>query len=131
MSDTIMRKSYTVVCVRTTGQPMELQTVSDYAAAVNSAKEALTNSKNTEVRVVENKYDSATRKDKKQIVKILTPESNGSGRSGGSSSRRSTKGSQGVSREVANQATKGIVYIVIAVTVLILLGGILVPIAMR
>ncbi len=128
MSDTIMRKSYTVVCVRTTGQPMELQTVSDYAAAVNSAKEALTNSKNTEVRVVENKYDSATRKDKKQIVKILTPESNGSG---GSSARRNTKGSPSVAREVANQATKGIVYIVIAVTVLILLGGILVPIAMR
>ena len=128
MSDTIMRKSYTVVCVRTTGQPMELQTVSDYAAALNAAKEALTNSKNTEVRVVENKYDSATRKDKKQIVKILTPESTGSG---GSSARRNTKGSQGVSREVANQATKGIVYIVIAVTVLILLGGILVPIAMR
>lgn len=129
MSDAIMRKSYTVVCIRTTGKPMELQTVPNYATAVQSAKEALANSKNTEVRVVENNYDSATRKDKKHIVKILTSETTGSGMT---SRRRNTKGAtSGMSHEVANQASKGISYIVIAATVLVILGGIIVPFAMR
>lgn len=130
MSDAIMKKSYTVVCVRSTGQQMELETVSDYTAAINSAKEALTNKNNTEVRVIESKYDQATRKDKKQVVKILTPES--SGNSGGMSSAAQSSGRKpGISREVANQATKGIINIVIAVTVLVLLAGIMIPLMTR
>ncbi len=130
MSDAIMKKSYTVVCVRSTGQQMELETVSDYSAAINSAKEALANKNNTEVRVIESKYDQATRKDKKQVVKILTPESSGS--SGGASSAAQSSGRKpGVSREVANQATKGIINIVIAVTVLVLLVGIMIPLMTR
>lgn len=130
MSDAIMKKSYTVVCVRSTGQQMELETVSDYSAAINSAKEALANKNNTEVRVIESKYDQATRKDKKQVVKILTPESSGS--SGGASSTTQSSGRKpGVSREVANQATKGIINIVIAVTVLVLLAGIMIPLMTR
>lgn len=130
MSDAIMKKSYTVVCVRSTGQQMELETVSDYAAAINSAKEALTNKNNTEVRVVESKYDQATRKDKKQVIKILTPESSGSA-GGASSGARAAGQRPGVSREVANQATKGIINIVIAVTVLVLLAGIIIPLITR
>lgn len=131
MSDAIMKKSYTVMCVRSTGQQMELETVSDYAAAVNSAKEALTNAKNTEIRVIENKYDQATRKDKKQVVKILTRESKqGASGSGSSGVRRGPK-KPAVTREVANQATKGIINIVIAITVLVLLAGIMVPLIMR
>lgn len=127
MTDTALSKSYTVVCVRKTGQQMELETVSDYSTALNSAKDAIQNKSNSEVRVVENKYDPATRKDKKQVVKILTPES--AGQVGGAK-RRSTQ-SPGVSRETAKQATKSIINIVIAVTVLILLAGIMIPLAMR
>lgn len=123
MSDAIMRKSFTVVCVRTTGQPMELETLPDYAAALNLAKEALTNNKNTEVRVVENNYDSASRKDKKQVVKILVSEAAGSG---GSGARNMSKAKRPVSREVANKATKSIIYLVMAVTVMIILVGIIV-----
>ncbi|MEQ8285151.1 hypothetical protein [Thalassospira sp.] len=130
MSDAIMRKSYTVICVRTTGQQMELETVSDYAAAINSAKEALTNKSNTEVRVVESKYDQATRKDKKQVVKILTAENTG-GKSGATTGSRANKNGPSVTREVAKQASKSIINIVIALTVLILLAGLIIPLMSR
>jgi preprotein translocase subunit SecF len=130
MSDAIMKKSYTVVCVRSTGQPMELETVSDYTAAINSAKEALTNKNNTEVRVIESKYDQATRKDKKQVVKVLTAENAGNPGGAAAGTKRGTN-KPGVSREVANQATKSIINIVIAVTVLVLLAGVMVPLIMR
>ena len=129
MSDAIMRKSYTVVCVRATGQQMDLQTVSDYGAALNSAKEALTNKNNTEVRIVESKYDQASRKDKKQVIKILTAES-ASGSSGGSGAR-ARKANPGISRETANQASKSVINIVIAITVLVLLAGIMIPLINR
>ncbi|NIY74460.1 hypothetical protein HED22_02270 [Thalassospira sp. HF15] len=127
MSDAVLRKSYTVVCQRTSGQSMELEPVSSYGAALSSAKEAITNKRNSEVRIVENKYDQATSKDKKQVIKILKPES--AGGSGGTMHRGSAR--PVVTREVANKATKGIINIVIAVTVLILLAGIMVPLAMR
>jgi len=121
-----MRKSYTVVCVRTTGKSMDLETVADYMAAMNSAKEALTNKNNIEVRIVESKYDPATRKDKKQVIKILTADKpNGGGAS------RANKNKPAVTREVANQATKSLINIVIAITVLVLLAGVLVPLMMR
>ncbi|KJE35445.1 hypothetical protein UF64_12670 [Thalassospira sp. HJ] len=127
MSNAVMSKSYTVVCMRTSGQQMELEPVSDYSSALNSAKEAIGNKNTTEVRIVENKYDQATRKDKKQVIKILTPES--AGVAGGSTRRRAQN--PGMTRETANRATKGIINIVIAVTVLILLAGIMIPLAMR
>ncbi|MBX2830731.1 MAG: hypothetical protein KTR23_06090 [Rhodospirillales bacterium] len=128
MSDAIMRKSYTVVCVRTTGNPMDLETVTDYMAAMNSAKAALTNKNNVEVRIVENKYDQATRRDKKQVIKILTADkASGAGATGS----RANKNKPAVTREVANQATKSLINIVIAITVLVLLAGVLVPLMMR
>ncbi len=127
MSNAVMRKSYTVVCQRTTGQLMELETVSDYTAALNTAKEAIANKSNTEIRIVENKYDQASRRDKKQVVKILTAESNSGSR--GSAGRAGQR--PGVTRETANQASKGIINIVIAVTVLVLLAGIMIPLIMR
>lgn len=106
---------------------MEMEPVSDYGAALSSAKEAITNKRNLEVRIVENKYDQAARKDKKQVIKILRPES--SGGSGGTVRQGSE--TPVVTREIANRATKGIINIVIAVTVLILLAGIMLPLAMR
>jgi len=124
MTGSALSKSYTVVCMRKTGQLMELQTVPEYSAAINSAKEAIKSKSNSEVRIVENKYDDATRKEKKQVIKILTPES------AGGSSGRSAK-TPVVTRETANQATKGFISLVIAVTVLILLAGIMIPLAMR
>lgn len=127
MTDTTLSKSYTVVCLRKTGPQMELETVPEYSTALNSAKNAIQNKSNAEVRIVENKYDDATRKDKKQVIKILTPENAGVA---SGTTRRSAQ-SPGVSREVAKQATKGIINIVIAITVLILLAGIMVPLAMR
>jgi hypothetical protein len=110
--------------MRKTGQLMELQTVNEYSAAINSAKEAIKSKSNSEVRIVENKYDETTRKEKKQVIKILTPES------AGGSSGRSAKNPV-VTRETANQATKGFISLVLAVTVLILLAGIMIPLAMR
>ena len=130
MSDAIMRKSYTVVCVRSTGQQMDLATLSDYTSALNSAKEALTNKNNTEVRIIESKYDQASRKDKKQVVKILTAESAGSPATGARSTRNG-KAKSGVSRETANRATKSVINIVIAITVLVLLAGIMIPLINR
>jgi hypothetical protein len=127
MSQAVMRKSYTVVCVRTTGKQMELETVSDYNAALTAAKSAIENKSNSEVRIVENKYDQSTRKDKKQVIKILTTESGGSS---GASARRAGP-TPAVTRETANRATKSLINIVIAVTVLILLAGLLIPRAMR
>ncbi|MDG4720973.1 MULTISPECIES: hypothetical protein [Thalassospira] len=130
MSDAIMRKSYTVVCVRSTGQQMDLATLSDYTSALNSAKEALTNKNNTEVRIVESKYDQASRKDKKQVIKILTAESSDSS-TGASRATRNGRTNQGISRETANRASKGIINIVIAITVLVLLAGIMIPMITR
>ena len=130
MSDAIMRKSYTVVCVRSTGQQMDLATLSDYTSALNSAKEALTNKNNTEVRIVESKYDQASRKDKKQVIKILTAESSDSS-AGPSRASRNGRANQGISRETANRASKGIINIVIAITVLVLLAGIMIPMITR
>ncbi|WP_341363988.1 hypothetical protein P8T57_18690 [Thalassospira sp. SN3W] len=128
MPDAVLRKSYTVVVVRSTGQQMDLETLSDYQSAINSAKNALTNNNNSEVRVVENKYDDATKRDKKQVVKILTRQESGTGNGGTAKSR--AKGS-GVSHEVANQFSKGIVNIVLAITVLVLLAGIIIPLMNR
>ncbi|UKV16455.1 hypothetical protein L6172_09200 [Thalassospiraceae bacterium SW-3-3] len=128
MSDAVMRKSYTVVVVRSTGQQMDLETLSDYQSAINSAKNALTNNNNTEVRVVESKYDDATKRDKKQVVKILTREDSSAGNSGTSKKRVQ---SPGVSREIANQASKSIINIVLAITVLVLLAGIIIPLMSR
>ena len=106
---------------------MELEPVSDYSSALKTAKDAISSKGNSEVRIVENKYDQDTRKEKKQVIKILTSENAGGalGASGRSSQSR------GMTRETANKATKGIINIVIAVTVLILLIGIMVPLAMR
>ena len=129
MSDAIMRKSFTVVCVRTTGEERELETVPDFNAAVNTAKEALTNKKNSEVRVVENNYDSATRKDKKQVVKIFVAETSRSSGSHGSGARRKPGHSntpRPMSREVANKASKSIAYLVMAATVMVVLIAIIV-----
>ncbi|HBN48249.1 MAG: hypothetical protein GYB52_17065 [Rhodospirillales bacterium] len=128
MPDAVLRKSYTVVVVRSTGQQMDLETLSDYQSAINSAKNALTNNNNSEVRVVENKYDDATKRDKKQVVKILTRQESGAGN--GSAAKSRAKDS-GVSHEVANQFSKGIVNIVLAITVLVLLAGIVIPLMNR
>ena len=128
MPDAVLRKSYTVVVVRSTGQQMDLETLSDYQSAINSAKNALTNNNNSEVRVVENKYDDATKRDKKQVVKILTRQKSGAGNGGAAKSRAKDSG---VSHEVANQFSKGIVNIVLAITVLVLLAGIVIPLMNR
>ena len=128
MPDAVLRKSYTVVVVRSTGQQMDLETLSDYQSAINSAKNALTNNNNSEVSVVENKYDDATKRDKKQVVKILTRQESGAGN--GSAAKSRAKDS-GVSHEVANQFSKGIVNIVLAITVLVLLAGIVIPLMNR
>ncbi|WP_417833769.1 hypothetical protein [Thalassospira xiamenensis] len=128
MPDAVLRKSYTVVVVRSTGQQMDLETLSDYQSAINSAKNALTNNNNSEVHVVENKYDDATKRDKKQVVKILTRQESGAGN--GSAAKSRAKDS-GVSHEVANQFSKGIVNIVLAITVLVLLAGIVIPLMNR
>ncbi|KZB68157.1 hypothetical protein AUP42_11895 [Thalassospira lucentensis] len=128
MPDAVMRKSYTVVVVRSTGQQMDLETLSDYQSAINSAKNALTNNNNTEVRVVESKYDDATKRDKKQVVKILTRQESGTGNGGTAKSRSKNSG---VSHDVASQFSKGIVNIVLAITVLVLLAGIIVPLMNR
>ena len=128
MPDAVLRKSYTVVVVSSTGQQMDLETLSDYQSAINSAKNALTNNNNSEVRVVENKYDDATKRDKKQVVKILTRQESGAGN--GSAAKSRAKDS-GVSHEVANQFSKGIVNIVLAITVLVLLAGIVIPLMNR
>ena len=125
MTESATSKSYTVLCMRKTGQLMELQTVKEYSAAMSSAKEALKSKSNSEVRIVENKYDEATRKEKKLVIKILTPENIGA-----ASDARSSKNPI-VTRETANQATKSLINLVIAVTVLILLAGIMIPLAMR
>ncbi|RCK46783.1 hypothetical protein TH30_09365 [Thalassospira profundimaris] len=130
MSDAIMRKSYTVVCIRSTGQQMDLETVADYNAAMNSAKEALANRNNTEVRIVESKYDQASRKDKKQVIKILTAETGG-GSAGASRNGRKGKANAGMNRETANKASKSVINIVIAITVLVLLAGIMIPLITR
>lgn len=128
MPDAVLRKSYTVVVVRSTGQKMDLETLSDYQSAINSAKNALTNNNNSEVRVVENKYDDATKRDKKQVVKILTRQESSAGNGGAAKSRAKDSG---VSHEVANQFSKGIVNIVLAITVLVLLAGIVIPLMNR
>ncbi|AJD51972.1 MULTISPECIES: hypothetical protein [Thalassospira] len=107
---------------------MDLETLSDYQSAINSAKNALTNNNNSEVRVVENKYDDATKRDKKQVVKILTRQESGAGNGGAAKSRAKDSG---VSHEVANQFSKGIVNIVLAITVLVLLAGIVIPLMNR
>jgi hypothetical protein len=125
-----MRKSYTVVCIRSTGQQMDLATLPDYTSALNSAKEALTNKNNTEVRIIESKYDQASRKDKKQVVKILTPESVGNSR-GESRTTHNNRATSGLSRETINLITKSIINIVIAITVLVLLAGIIIPLINR
>lgn len=127
MTDAALSKSYTVVCLRKTGNLMELEPVSDYSSALKTAKDAISSKGNSEVRIVENKYDQDTRKEKKQVIKILTSEN--AGGATGASGRSSQ--SRGMTRETANKATKGIINIVIAVTVLILLIGIMVPLAMR
>ncbi|WP_404426650.1 hypothetical protein [Thalassospira australica] len=129
MSDAVMRKSYTVAVVRSTGQQMELETVSDYQSAITSAKNALANNNNTEVRVIESKYDDATKRDKKQVVKILTREN--SHGNGGNSASKSRGQKTAVSREAASQASKSIVNIVLAITVLVLLAGIIIPLISR
>jgi len=128
MPDAVLRKSYTVVVVRSTGQQMDLETLSDYQSAINSAKNALINNNNSEVRVVENKYDDATKRDKKQVVKILTRQESGAGNGGAAKSRAKDSG---VSHEVAKQFSKGIVNIVLAITVLVLLAGIVIPLMNR
>ena len=128
MPDAVMRKSYTVVVVRSTGQQMDMETLSDYQSAINSAKNALANNSNTEVRVVESKYDDATKRDKKQVVKILTREDSAAG-SGGTTRKRGKK--PDVSREFANQASKSIINFVLAITVLVLLAGIIIPLMNR
>ncbi|WP_339858051.1 hypothetical protein [Thalassospira alkalitolerans] len=125
MSDAVMRKSYVVVVIRNTGQPMELTKAPDYQTALTAAKDAITNKNNTEVHVVESKYDEANKREKKHIVKILTRENAG----GTSGKARGQK--PAVTREVANQATKSIMNIVIAVTVLVLLAGIMIPLLNR
>ncbi|WP_246832326.1 hypothetical protein [Thalassospira sp. MCCC 1A03138] len=128
MPDAVLRKSYTVVVVRSTGQQIDLETLSNYQSAINSAKNALTINNNSEVRVVENKYDDATKRDKKQVVKILTRQESGAGNGGEAKSRAKDSG---VSHEVANQFSKGIVNIVLAITVLVILAGIIIPLMNR
>lgn len=127
MSNEIMSKSYTVVCQRKSGQTIELETVAGYGDAYNTAKTALANKNNLEVRIVENKYDAATRKDKKQVIKILRPE----GARDTANHRHGSGQTHGISRDVANKATKSIINIVLAATILILLVGVLLPLAMR
>ncbi|MCC9622759.1 hypothetical protein LPB41_13760 [Thalassospira sp. MA62] len=128
MSDDVMRNSYTVVCVRATGNSVNLKTVSDYSEALHAAKQAIALKTNTEVHIVQQKFDPRTYRDKQQVVKILTKENAGMsgpfpGVPGGNKPP--------VSREVANKASQSFIYLVIAITVIILLGGIMVPLAMR
>ena len=124
MSDAAMRKSYSVVCIRSSGRSMEHKTVPDYQSAVKAAKEAVSNKSNPEVHIVENTYDQTTRQDRKKVVKILTHQNAGPV---SSSAKKKTV----VTRETANHATKSVINIVIAVTVLILLIGIMIPLITR
>ena len=120
MSGNTLRKTYTVMVTRTTGNQMELETVQEYGAAMESAKKALDNNNNTEVRVIENKYDDATRKEKKQVVKILNRDNLATSTAG---SARAGAASNALAPEVMSRMTKSIINIALAVTVLILLGG--------
>ncbi len=120
MSGNTLRKTYTVMVTRTTGNQMELETVQEYGAAMESAKKALDNNNNTEVRVIENKYDDATRKEKKQVVKILNRDNLATSTAG---SARAGATSNALAPEVMSRMTKSIINIALAVTVLILLGG--------
>lgn len=122
MSGNPLRKTYTVMVTRTTGNQMELETVQEYGAAMESAKKALDNTNNTEARIVENKYDDATRKEKKQVVKILNRDNVASSTAG---SMRAGTGSNALAPEVMSRMTKSIINISLALTVLILLGGII------
>ncbi|AUG52816.1 hypothetical protein [Thalassospira marina] len=121
MSGNLLRKTYTVMVTRTTGAQMELETASEYAAAMESAKKALDNTNNVEARVVENKYDDATRKEKKQVVKILNRDNLASATSGPA---RHGNGPMVIPPEIVSRATKSVINIALALTVLILLGGI-------
>lgn len=71
MSSQIMKRSYTIIAVRGTGVAMEIDTMASYQDALTCAKEANENKNNVEVRIIENKYDEATKKDKKTLVKLL------------------------------------------------------------
>ncbi|OKH89829.1 hypothetical protein [Thalassospira sp. TSL5-1] len=122
MSENPLRKTYTIMVTRTTGHQMELETVQEYGAAMESAKKALDNTNNTEIRIVENKYDDATRKEKKQVIKILNRDNLASATTG---AVRAGKGSGTLAPEVMSRMTKSIINISLAVTVLILLGGIM------
>ncbi|WP_245835534.1 hypothetical protein [Thalassospira mesophila] len=100
---------------------MELETATEYAAAIAAAKNALANSNNVEARVVENKYDDTTRREKKQVIKILN-QSNLASSAGGA--RASGSGQTVIPPEVVSRTTRAVVNICLAVTVLILLGGV-------
>ncbi|MEQ5774276.1 hypothetical protein J4E05_01955 [Thalassospira sp. NFXS8] len=121
MAGNLLRKTYTVMVTRTTGAQMELETATEYAAAMTSAKNALNNTNNVEARVVENKYDDATRREKKQVVKILNRENLAASQNGTTSSG---SGQMVLPPEIVSRATKSVINIALAVTVLILLGGV-------
>jgi Na+-translocating ferredoxin:NAD+ oxidoreductase RnfC subunit len=122
MSDNMLRKTYTIMVTRTTGAQMELGTATEYAAAMALAKEALNNNNNIEVRVIENKYDDATHREKKQVVKILNRNNLASAQNAVPNSR---SGPKVIPPEVVSRATKSVINIALAFTVLILLGGII------
>ena len=116
----MLRKTYTIMVTRTTGAQMELGTATEYAAAMALAKEALNNNNNIEVRVIENKYDDATHREKKQVVKILNRNNLAS-----NTVPNSRSGPKVIPPEVVSRATKSVINIALAFTVLILLGGII------
>ncbi|MFH1803648.1 MAG: hypothetical protein ABID63_02030 [Pseudomonadota bacterium] len=131
MSKNLLKKSYSVVVIRDAGNQLELETVAEYAQAVSTAKTALESPNNLEVRIVENNYDDATRRDRKQVIKIFNKSNISPQSSTPSPGRAAPQYGTGLKPEVAQRATKGIVYIVIAVTILILIIGIMLPMITR
>jgi hypothetical protein len=126
MSGNILKKSYSVVATRSTGQQVELETVGEYPAAVKAAKDALTGRGTTEVRIVENRYNEETRKDHKQVVKILNQHNAGHVQ-GNAIPGRPDPHRNGISHAQATRASSGITNLVIALIVLVVLVGVMVP----
>ena len=73
MADQILSKSYTVI-VKRQDQWFKLETLAELNPAVALAKQNISDKKNEEIRVVENRIDPKTRKEKQQVVKIFTQD---------------------------------------------------------
>lgn len=126
MSSVITSKSYSIVALRLTGSQMEIESCPDYQTAVRAAEKAMATGRNQEVHIVEKKYDKSSRRDRKNVVKVLRGESKSAPDpflATRDDFSRSPK--RGVSKNTAKDASKGIVNLSLAVIVMVLLVGII------